>query len=188
LQARFECPVVDVYSMNEAGPIAVRDPAAGGHVLLQPGMFVEILDPAGRPVPPGERGEVTLTGGFNAWLPLLRYRTGDYAALRFDGSVPVLGDLEGRPPVRYRTAQGGWINNIEITHALRVFAIPQYTVCQRGDGSIEVRLSAASGARERVREVLVALLGAGQRLSVEEVAAFDGKVVQYTSELVDACP
>src|SRR5207253_11178665 len=70
LEERFGCPVLDLYSLNEAGPVAVFDDRAGGHVLLQPRMYVEILDRAGRPVPPGERGEVTLTGGFNPCLPL----------------------------------------------------------------------------------------------------------------------
>jgi phenylacetate-CoA ligase len=30
----FGCPVLDVYSMNEAAPLAAFDPAAAGHVLL----------------------------------------------------------------------------------------------------------------------------------------------------------
>src|ERR1700738_2773455 len=65
LEARFGCPVLDLYSMNEAGPIAVFDPGLGGHALLQHCLFVEILDNSGRPVAPGVQGEVTLTGGFN---------------------------------------------------------------------------------------------------------------------------
>lgn len=72
LEERFRCPVLDLYSMNEAGPVAVRDPAVGGHVLLQHRLFVEILDEAGKARPPGERGEVTLTGGFNFCLPLFQ--------------------------------------------------------------------------------------------------------------------
>jgi len=188
LQERFGCPVVDLYSMNEAGPVAVADAAVGGHVLLQHRLFVEILDSAGHRLPAGEWGEVTLTGGFNSWLPLLRYRTGDHAALRFDGSVPVLVGLEGRPPVRFRTVAGEWINNIEVTHALQRFAIPQFTVCQQADGALHVRLCGVSHERERIREALVDLFGAGQRVSVEDVEAFDGKVVQYTSRLADACP
>src|SRR5262249_10014589 len=76
LEERFDCPVLDVYSLNEAGPVAVFDPAVAGHVLLQPMLYIEILDGAGHPVNAG-RGEITLTGGFNFCLPLLRYRTGD---------------------------------------------------------------------------------------------------------------
>jgi phenylacetate-CoA ligase len=184
LEERFGCLVLDLYSMNEAGPVAVADAAAGGHVLLQPHLYVEILDEVGRSLPPGERGEVTLTGGFNSYLPLLRYRTGDYASLRFNGLEPVLFGLEGRPPVRFRTMRGEWLNNIEVTHALQRFAIPQFTLNQERDGALRLRL--AGTGENHARAALLELFGPGQRLTVEQVSSFAGKVVQYTSSLVEA--
>jgi phenylacetate-CoA ligase len=183
LQERFGCPVLDLYSMNEAGPVAVSDASVGGHVLLQHRLYVEILDDAGRPLPPGERGEVALTGGFNFFLPLLRYRTGDYAALRFNGTEPVLVGLEGRPPVCFRSMRGEWMNNIEITHALQRFAIAQFTLHQNRDGGLLLRLSGSSQEDNHIRESLLELFGPGQRLALERVPSFDGKVIQYTSDL-----
>ena len=54
--------------------------------------------PPAEPVPAGERGEITLTGGFNFCLPLLRYRTGDFASLDFvRGSRCCAGSRAGRP-------------------------------------------------------------------------------------------
>jgi phenylacetate-CoA ligase len=188
LADRFGCPVLDLYSLNEAGPVAVADPAAGGHVLLQHRLYVEILDAAGRRVSPGERGEVTLTGGFNFCLPLLRYRTGDFAALSLDGPEPVLAGLEGRPPVRFRTTGGAWINNIDITHALRPLPLAQYAVRQRADGSLVVRIAGGAGERPAVRAALLELFGAGQRMEIVDLPPGDGKVVQYTSELEGAAP
>ena len=187
LEARFGCPVLDLYSMNEAGPIAVFDPGLGGHALLQHCLFVEILDNSGRPVAPGVQGEVTLTGGFNFCLPLLRYRTGDTASLRFVGGEPVLADLQGRPPVRFRTVPGAWINNIEVTHALQGFALPQYSLHQAADGSLAFRCPGQLADRERVLEALRGLFGP-LAIAVEDDAAFDGKVVQYTSALEGALP
>ena len=178
LEARFGCPVIDLYSMNEAGPVAVGDSNAGGHVLLQHRLYVEVLDPKGRRLPPGERGEVTLTGGFNFCLPLLRYRTGDYAALRFNGTEPVLIGLEGRPPVRFRTTQGEWLNNIEVTHALSRFAIAQFTLHQDRGGGLQLRVSGAAQSADQIRHTLLELFGAGHRLTVELVASFDAKTVQ----------
>ncbi len=183
LEQRFGCPVLDVYSMNEAGPVAVADPVADGHVLLQHCMYVEILDAQGRALPPGERGEVTLTGGFNFCLPLLRYRTGDYAALRFSGPEPVLVGLEGRPPTRFRTMAGEEINNIEVTRVLQPFAIPQYTLHQDRDGTLRLVLARPGPQMESIRQGLLELFGAGQRLQIETVDSFEGKVVQYTSDL-----
>lgn len=183
LEKRFGCPVLDVYSMNEAGPVAVADPEVGGHVMVQHCMYVEILDSHGCALAPGERGEVTLTGGFNSCLPLLRYRTGDHAALNFSGSEPVLVDLEGRPPVRFRTMMGEKINNIEITHLLQGFAVPQYTLHQNADGHLRLRLARPSQQVDAIRQALLGLFGTGQRLEIETVESFDGKVVQYTSDL-----
>jgi phenylacetate-CoA ligase len=188
LEERFGCPVLDLYSMNEAGPIAVADAAAGGHVLLQHRLYVEILNAADRSLPPGERGEVTLTGGFNFCLPLLRYRTGDYAALGFNGTEPVLVGLEGRPPVRLRNMRGEWLNNIEVTHVLQRFAIPQFTLHQDREGALLLRLTGAGHREEQIRGTLLELFGAGQRLALERVPLFEGKVVQYTSDLGNSQP
>ena len=50
LEARFGCPVFDVYGLNEAGPVAASAANGAGHVLVQPALYVEILDDDGRPV------------------------------------------------------------------------------------------------------------------------------------------
>jgi phenylacetate-CoA ligase len=186
LEERFECPVLDLYSMNEAGPIAVHDPALGGHVLLQPRLWVEIVDAAGRSLPPGERGEITLTGGFNFCLPLVRYRTGDHAALRFVRGEPVLVDLAGRPAVRFRTEAGEWINNVDVTHALDGFAIPQFALHQAETGALRLVLSDRSRDDDRIAACLKELFGA-LPFRVDH-AEFDGKIVQYSSDLDGALP
>lgn len=188
LANRFGCPVLDLYSMNEAGPIAVADPAVGGHVLLQPRMHVEILDPAGRPVPVGQRGEITLTGGFNFCLPLLRYRTGDYASLRTVGGEPVLMGLEGRPPVRFRTRAGGWINNIEVTHLLRPFALARFRLHQHVDGALHFGWDGPGIDGVELRRVLLTLFGTDQPLTLGALPPEPAKQVQYTSDLPEALP
>jgi phenylacetate-CoA ligase len=184
LEERFGCPVLDVYSLNEAGPVGVLDSGAGGHVLLQPGLYVETLDADGRPA---VRGEVTLTGGFNFCLPLLRYRTGDHGELGVVGDEPVLLRLQGRPPVRFRTTRGEWINNIDVTHALGRFPLVQYSVHQGANGGLTVR---AQGRFEEsaLRDALFELFGASQDVAVERAEAFDDKVVQYTSDLPESSP
>lgn len=183
LEQCFGCPVLDVYSMNEAGPLAVFDPAVGGHVLLQPRMYVEILDAAEQPVAVGERGEVTLSGGFNFCMPLLRYRTGDHARLVRRGADLVLLDLEGRPPVRYRTAGGAWLNNVEITHALRPLPLVQFCVHQDAQGALAVQYIGAGVDPAQVRVALAGLVGSDTLLTVEQRTSFGDKVIQYTSGL-----
>src|SRR5690606_39989377 len=81
LAHRFGCPVINLYSMNEAGPIATDDGSGLGLRLEQSTLQVDILDGQNRPSGHQEHGEITLTGGFHPCLPLLRYRTGHYARL-----------------------------------------------------------------------------------------------------------
>lgn len=181
LEQRFACPVLDLYSMNEVGPIAVYDADAGGHVLLQDRLYVEILDPHGKPVAPGQRGEVTVTGGFNFCLPLLRYRTGDHAALLHTGAEPVLQGLCGRAPVRFRHAAGHWLNNIDVSHALRHLPLPHYGLHQQADGVLVLRLPPRTPHAEAARHALGALFG-DLPLTVRAIEA-DDKIVQYSSDL-----
>jgi len=188
LEDHFGCPVLDIYSMNEAGPIAVADPESGGHRLLQNHLYVEILDPEGRVLPPGERGEITISGGFNFCLPLLRYRTGDHAALRFMGHDVILDGLEGRPPVLFRTMTGLMINNIEITHVLRHFAIPQFTVHQHRDGRLTMRLRGAIVETGQIRQALLGLFGSEQELEIIQLDGPGDKLVQYTSDISGTLP
>lgn len=184
LEDRFNCPVVDIYSMNEAGPIAVAEHSEDTHALLQHCMYVEIIDQEGHPAPEGVRGEICITGGFNYYLPLLRYRTGDYASMRFTGDIPVLEGLEGRRPVLFRTMSGEVINNIEITHVLRHMALPQYTVYQDYQGGLEVKYFVSINLKDEINKLLTGLFGQGQPLEIESVNEFsEAKVIQYRSEL-----
>ena len=155
-------------------------------MLLQPCMYVEILDEAGDPVATGQRGEIVLTGGFNFCLPLVRYRTGDYAALDTGGPEPVLVGLEGRAPLRYRTAAGLWLNNIDLTHALQWLVLPSFSVHQCADGSLRVAHGGGSALDDGVAQALGTLFGAGVGITVSASDPAAGKPLQYTSDLPGA--
>lgn len=182
LEQRFDCPVLDLYSMNEAGPIAVFDEKLGGHLLLQPRLYVEIVDAHGHPVPDGERGEITLTGGFNFCLPLLRYRTGDHAALVQTSEGPVLQGLMGRAPVRFRTTHGTWVNNIDVTHAMAPWPLTQYALHQHADGSLRLRLPAAALQHGPALTTALNQLLGDWPVTLTPLQAED-KVLQYTSDM-----
>jgi phenylacetate-CoA ligase len=183
LEARFGCPVVDIYSTCESGPIALAKGDA--YEILPDDLYVEILDGDGRHCAPGVTGEVTLTGGRNPFLPLLRYRTGDYAAIESREGRPVLTKLEGRAPVRFRTMDGRWINNIDVATVLRPFPIAQFSLLQRRDASLRLRLRGC-GDEPAVRSAMESLFGAGVALTIEPMPDEPWKVVPYASELEQA--
>jgi len=181
LAAQFGCPVIDVYSMNETGPMAVATNA--GHLLLQPRLYVEILDKEGAPCPPDVRGQITVSGGMNSFLPLLRYQTGDWASLTYQNDGPVLVGLEGRAPVVFCGAQGQHVNNIDVSTALKPFALAQYALHQNQDGTLRLRVRGSVAAPEKLRAILAALFGEEQVLTIEELTTDAAcKVIQYTRD------
>ena len=184
LESRFGCPVIDLYSLTESGPVAVA--STGTFRILPHDVYVEVLDPKGRPCADGERGEVTLTGGRNPFVPLLWYRTGDWAALATRDGRPCLVDVEGRPPVLFRDEEGRPLNNVDVTNALRPLDLTVYTVHQEASGDLGVRTPSGGSGAAAVRRALSALFGVGVRVSVKRLGTHDlpaGKVVHYSSDV-----
>jgi len=181
LETRFGCPVIDVYSLCETGPIAY---ASGDiHPILPDDIFVEILDPAGRRCEPGESGEITVTGGRNPFLPLLRFRTGDTGAMEWIDGRPVLTRLEGRMPVTFVRPDGTRLNNIDVATTLRPFPLTQFSLHQNADLSIRLRLRGAEPSENAIRKALISLFGAEVRLTVEPIPDEEWKVVPYSSDV-----
>lgn len=182
LHKRFGCPVIDLYSLNEVGPVGCSVPNKKGFKLLQSELYVEILDPYGSPVELGQRGEITVTGGFNHYLPLLRYRTGDFGRLELDGDDWFIQDLEGRPPVQFKTVNDVWLNNVDITHLLQKFSLSQFSLHQHTDGKLTVRILPAANAKQLI-SVLSKKFGFPVEVQIIEHANSANKVIQYTSDL-----
>lgn len=166
LAIRYGCPVLDIYALTEAGIVAVKTPE--GHAIVPHDLYVEILDEHDEPCPPGTRGEVTLTGGRNPFLPLLRYRTGDFAALAQFGGRPTLVGLEGRQPVSFPIAGGRVVHSMEVTRLARQFPLTQYLLHQDAEGGF--RFAYRGGVNEdELRTALFDLLGKPPKLIVEEL-------------------
>ena len=168
LSEQFHCPVIDVYSLTECKFIAAD--RGNGMALLSPDLYVEIVDSEGRPLPPGESGEIAVTGGRNRCLPLLRYRTGDYAALQFIGGQPYLVDFQGRAPVEIVDSQGSPISNLDIVGALRDFPLVGFSFSQEEDKSFLLRFCGDSKAEQLVEAITGAtgLVGSAEKLETWE--------------------
>ena len=85
IEAALPLKALDIYGLSEViGPgvsCECLETQAGLHVNSDH-FLVEVVDPdSGRPLGPGERGELVFTTLTKEAMPVLRYRTGDLAAL-----------------------------------------------------------------------------------------------------------
>lgn len=89
IEEAFGCETHDFLGLTEVGPWGFTCDARSGLVHLQEDHAIaEILDPeTGRPVGPGEQGELVLTPLWARAMPLLRYRLGDVVR-RADRACP----------------------------------------------------------------------------------------------------
>jgi phenylacetate-CoA ligase len=192
LEGHFGCPVLDLYSLNECRLVAAAadpaDAAGRGHRVVPHDVYLEILDAAGRPVPAGRRGEITLTCGRNPFLPLLRYRTGDHARLVRRQGPPLLDGLAGRAPVVFLDEAGRAVNSIDVSYLLKPFPLARYALRQMADRSLKLSVQGPAADRRLMRTVLAKLFG-DLPLEVELLASFapgSGKPVPFTTDLPDA--
>jgi len=189
------CAVVDLYSSTETGPIAATVPGVDGHAILLPDVYVEVLDEDDNRVPDGTRGELAVTGGRNPFLPLVRYRTGDYGKLGTarlpDGrSVRVIRDLEGRAPVMFRALDGRPISSVDVARSVRpIGPFVQHTFRQSADGAVELRLRPIPDIPVPIaamEHALRGLFGDDAAVSVvldEQLGLGTGKPITWQSEL-----
>lgn len=107
----FQCPVRHTYGQVEN--VTAGSTCAAGRMHLWPEVgFVELLED-GRPAAAGTLGELLGTSLLNQSMPLIRYRTGDFATwstapvpCSCGRSLPVISELVGRVQDRLLTRDG----------------------------------------------------------------------------------
>jgi phenylacetate-CoA ligase len=101
IEAAWGAQVYSTYGVTElANSLCECEAGVGGHLHAEQ-LHVEILDDFGQPVADGEVGEVVATTFGVEAMPLIRYRTGDCAALfrapcGCGRTTPRLGPIVGR--------------------------------------------------------------------------------------------
>jgi len=142
----LNCPVADGYGGRDSGFIAHECPAGGMHVLADT-VVTEILDVDGRPVGPGEVGEIVVTDLFSEEAPFIRYATGDFAvtssrACACGRALPLLERIEGRSNDLVVAPDGRLINALALIYPLReIEGIEQYRICQKRVDSFHVQMT-----------------------------------------------
>lgn len=149
IASAFGAPVVIEYGCRDGGLLALGCPAGRLHIP-QENVILELLDDQGRPVAPGEIGEVVVTHLETYAMPLIRYRTGDLArAWPASGdhcecgvSLAALAEVRGRLTDQIVCRAGDQIRRMHalaLIYVLReVDGIRQFRITQRSLDELDV--------------------------------------------------
>lgn len=176
----FGARCFDQYGCTEQAAFVSQCEHGSYHVHPEYGI-VEVLDDEGSPVPPGASGELVCTSFTNDALPLLRYRTGDFATLGEPGcacgrAFPVLLRIEGRRDDVLVTPDGRRVGRLDPVFKGRRTLV-EAQIVQESAVDVVVRVvpdvgySDADG--EAVARELVSRLSPQMRIRVERVPGIE---------------
>lgn len=123
-EQRFGCAVYSIYSAIEAHRLGLQCERRRGFHLNSDQFALRVIDPEGRTVAPGERGEIVVSNLLNRATVLLNYRLGDRGAVARDTcpcgrSLPLLERLDGRRSEMLRLGDGRHVSSLELEGMLR---------------------------------------------------------------------
>lgn len=180
----FGCKVANGYGARDAGFIAHECPAGGMHVTAED-VIIEIVDAAGRMLPPGQAGEVVVTHLATGDFPFIRYRTGDVAVLddricACGRGLPMLREIQGRTTDFIVARDGTVMHGLALVYVLRDLpGIEAFKVTQE---SIDLtRVQIVTGPAFQPDEVGLIIAGLKRRLG-DEVAIQVERVDQLVPE------
>jgi phenylacetate-CoA ligase len=156
----FGCKVANGYGGRDAGFIAHECPAGGMHLTAED-IVVELVDPDGRPVPPGQAGEIVVTHLATRDFPFIRYRTGDVAVMddrrcACGRGLPMLREIQGRTTDFVVAADGTVMHGLALIYVLRdVPGLRQFKIIQESRARTRVLLVTDDQLAESMRRGIV---------------------------------
>lgn len=178
----FGAPVANEFGSRDIGFTAHETPE-GQILLMSESIVLEVLDPEGHPVAPGEMGEAVMTGLMSEAQPFLRYRTGDMVRLsqeadRGGRGLHVIGEVLGRSTDFLVRADGTIMHALAGIYVLRATeGLAEFKLIQHS--TTEVEVLAVPNARWRDQCILSIKAGLRQRL---------GESVSIAVKVVDQIP
>ncbi len=147
IERAFGCGVFDRYGSREVGAIAAEcEEHRGKHVGIDE-LVVEIVDDEGRPVPPGQEGNLVVTDLFNYAMPFLRYAIGDTGTLTDEPcpcgrGFPLLVHAVGRESDIIRLPSGRRLTCAAFVNALAhdLKGIANLQMVRKGETEFELRV------------------------------------------------
>jgi phenylacetate-CoA ligase len=148
LEQAFGPAVFETYGCREVMLIASECAEHDGlHVQVE-NLVVELVGADGKPVAPGQVGEVVLTDLHNYGQPFIRYANGDMAVAmpdqpcRCGRAHPRLASVEGRSTETLRDREGNAVGGMVFNLAFSPLAeaVRQFQAVQHRDGSITIKV------------------------------------------------
>lgn len=160
-RAQLGVPLIDEYSAQEIGSIAIQCPLHEHYHVQAENVYVEVLKDDGSPCAAGEIGRVVVTSLAEYRTPLLRYAIGDYAELgapcACGRGLPVLARVLGRVRNMIRLPDGGQRWPLPGDGRYRELApVRQYQFVQKSLTRFEVRLVCERALRADEERALIA--------------------------------
>lgn len=144
-RAMLGVEIVDTYSSQELGCIAIQCPESRFYHVMAEGLVVEVLNADGEPCAEGEAGRLVVTDLTNFATPLFRYEIGDWAEFGppcpCGRGLPTLKRILGRERnlVRFPDGTRRW-PLVGFARYREIAPVVQYQVVQDGAESLELRL------------------------------------------------
>jgi phenylacetate-CoA ligase len=184
LEATFGCRVLNRYGSRETGDMAGECEFRTGLHVLPWNCHVEVLGPEGKPVGPGEEGEIAVTGFTNRAMPLVRYLIGDRARLpEHEVECPcgrrtqMLAEVTGRNVDMFLGPEGQMVDGEYFTHLMYFRPwLRQFQVVQRAPDEVVFRTSGEevpAADREEIETKTKAVLGPGCAVVFERVGTIE---------------
>ena len=137
-------PIVDGYSSEEMGYIALQCPTSEALHVMSESVLVEIVDESGQPCAPGEIGQVVVTTLHNVAMPLVRYALGDHAEAgapcACGRGLPVIARVLGKIRNLVTLPSGKRFRPRFIDELEAFPMVRQYQLIQRSLQDVEARL------------------------------------------------
>lgn len=180
LQA-FGAKIIDRYSCEETGWIALQCPVHDHLHLLGATTLMEIVDGEGQPCPVGVPGRVLVTSLHSFAMPILRYELGDIAEWGAPCScgmvLPVIARMGGRTRHQVQTDKGLLPMPFLGDELGRIEPIRAFRMRQYADGTLQLQIEApralTADEQAAVRAVFAANGLADLPLHVEHLARID---------------
>lgn len=156
----FRAPVFETYGSREFMLIAAECDRHEGLHLTMENLLVELLDDQGRPVAPGEEGDVVVTDLHNYGMPFIRYVTGDRAIAAAEPcscgrGLPMLSRVVGRKLDMLTTPDARTIPGEFFPHLIKDYpAVRKFQVVQERADEILVKLVVDQSWSGEARESL----------------------------------